>query len=188
MRIVLWLLVLLASPLPGCVQSTVGPGRPASWATPVQVEGFTNIYKITDYLYRSEEPTAEGMKNLERIGIKTVIELNVFDPDADAIEGTGLHVEKLNVKPWHIEDEDVVRVLRIIRKRENGPFLIHCWKGSDRVGVMVAMFRIVDQGWTKEEAIREMVEGGYRYNRAWANIISYVNRVDVDRIRKEVEK
>lgn len=183
-----WLLALLVSSVLGCVQSTVGLVRPAYWATPVQVEGFANIYKITDYLYRSEEPTAEGMKNLERIGIKTIIELNVFDPDLETIEGTGLHVEKVNVKPWHIEDEDVVRVLQIIRIRENGPFLIHCWKGSDRVGVMIAMFRIIDQGWTKEEAIREMVEGGYGFNRAWTNIIRYVQQVDVEKIRKEVEK
>ena len=183
-----WLLVLFVSSLLGCAQSTVGPDRPISWATPVHVEGLAHIYKITDYLYRSEQPTAEGMKNLERMGIKTIINLSVYDSDSDEIKGTGLRLEELSVKPWHIEDEDVVRVLRIIRKRENGPFLIHCWKGSDRVGVMIAMFRIIEQGWTKEEAIREMVEGGYAYNRAWINILQYVKRVDVEKIRKELEK
>jgi protein tyrosine/serine phosphatase len=53
---------------------------------------------------------------------------------------------------------------------------------------MVAMFRIIEQGWTKEEAIREMVHGGYRYNLIWFNIIEYVKRVDVEKIRNEVEK
>ena len=94
----------------------------------------------------------------------------------------------MSVKPWHIEDKDVVRVLRIIRKRENGPFLIHCWHGADRVGVMIAMFRIIEQGWTKEEAIQEMVEGGYGFNRAWINIVQYLKQVDVERIRKKLEK
>jgi len=183
-----WLLTFFVFSILGCVQSRVESNRPMSWATSMQSEGFVNIYKITDYLYRSEQPTAEGMKNLERLGIKTIINLSVYDSDSDEIKGTGLHVEELSVKPWHIEDEDVVRILRIIRKRENGPFLIHCWKGSDRVGVMIAMFRIIEQGWTKEEAIHEMVEGGYGYNRAWINILQYVKRVDVEKIRKELEK
>ena len=68
---------------------------------------------------------------------------------------------------WHIEDADVVRVLRIIRKRENGPFSIHCSHGADRVGVMIAMFRVVEQGWTKEDAIEEMMNGGYGFHPFW---------------------
>lgn len=96
--------------------------------------------------------------------------------------------EELSVKTWHIGDEDVIRVLRTIRRRENGPFLMHCWKGADRLGVMVSMFRIVEQGWTKDEAIDEMVNGGYGFPAAWRNIIEYIKNVDVERIRKEVGK
>lgn len=185
-RAIPWLLVFVSSFL-GCAQNRVESNRPFPWATPIQLQGVANLYKVTDYLYRSEQPTAEGMKKLERMGIKTIINLQVFDSDADEIRGTGLHHEELSVKPWHIEDEDVVRGLRIIRKKENGPFLIHCWKGADRVGVMIAMFRIIEQGWTKEEAIQEMVEGGYRFNRKWINIVQYLKQVDVERIRKKLE-
>ena len=186
MRAIFWLLVFAFFIL-GCAHTRVESIRPPDWATPVQLQGVANLYKITDYLYRSEQPTPEGMKNLERMGIKTIINLQVFDSDSDEIRGTGLHLEEVSVKPWYIEDEDVVRVLRIIRKMENGPFLIHCWKGSDRAGVMSAMFRIIEQGWTKEEAIQEMVEGGYRFNRAWINIVQYVKQVDVERIQKKLE-
>jgi protein tyrosine/serine phosphatase len=182
-----WLLVFVFSLL-SCAQNRVESNRPVRWATPIKLQGVANLYKVTDYLYRSEQPTAEGMKNLERMGIRTIINLSVFDSDSDEIKGTGLHFEELSVKPWHIEDEDVVRVLRIIRKRENGPFLIHCWKGSDRVGAMIAMFRIIEQGWTKEEAIQEMVEGGYRFNQAWINIVQYVKQVEIEGIRKELEE
>jgi protein tyrosine/serine phosphatase len=152
------------------------------------LRGVANLFKVTDYLYRSEQPIEEGMKNLKKLGIKTIINLRAYYFDSDKIKGTGLRVEELSVKVWHIEDADVVRVLRIIRKRENGPFLIHCWRGADRVGVMIAMFRIVEQGWTKEDAIQEMVNGGYGFNRFWINIIEYVKHVNVERIRKKVEK
>ena len=128
------------------------------------------------------------MENLEGLGIKTIINLRPLYSDSDKIKGTGLRVEELSVKVWYIEEIDVVRVLRIIRKRENGPFLIHCSRGADRVGVMIAMFRVVEQGWTKEDAIQEMVNGGYGFHPLWFLIPRYVKHADVERIRKQVEK
>jgi protein tyrosine/serine phosphatase len=152
------------------------------------VRGAGNLYKVTDYLYRSEQPIEEGMRNLKKLGIKTIINLRAFYFDSDRIRETGLRVEELSVNVWHIEDIDVVRVLRIIRKRENGPFLIHCSYGADRVGVMIAMFRVVEQGWTKEDAIEEMVHGGYGFHPLWFRIVPYVKHADVEKIRKRVEK
>jgi tyrosine-protein phosphatase SIW14 len=182
------LLLIFVSSVLGCALNRVESSRPVQWATPVQLQGVANLYKVTDYLYRSEQPTEEGMKNLERLGIKTIINLRPLYSDSDEIKGTGLRVEELSVKVWHIEDADVVRVLRIIRKRENGPFLIHCSHGADRVGVMIAMFRVVEQEWTKGDAIQEMLNGGYGFHPLWFLIPRYVKHADVERIRKQVEK
>lgn len=162
--------------------------RPSEWAVPIQLPGVYNLYKINDTLYRSEQPSKRGMKNLKKMGIKTIINLRAFHSDADEIRGTGLLEEELSVKTWHIEDEDVIRVLRIIRKKENGPFLIHCQHGADRTGVMSAMYRIVEQGWSKDEAIREMVDGGYGFHAMWSNIIHYVKNVDIEKIKRELVK
>jgi protein tyrosine/serine phosphatase len=162
--------------------------RPSQWAVPIQLPGVPNLHKIDDNLYRSAEPTREGMKNLKLLGIKTVINLRAFYYDTDEIRGTGLLDEELSVKPWHIEDEDVVRVLKIIRERKNGPFLIYCQHGSDRTGVMSAMYRIVEQGWSKDEAIEEMVYGGYGFHPIWLNIIRYVKNVDIDKIKSALLK
>jgi protein tyrosine/serine phosphatase len=162
--------------------------RPIQWATPIQMPGVGNFYKITNYLYRSAHPSAKGMINLKKMGIKTIINLRAFYSDSVEIKGTGLLNEELSVRAWYIVDEDVIRVLRIMRKRGNGPFLIHCQNGADRTGLMCAMFRIVEQGWSKDEAIQEMVKGGYGFHAVWKNIINYVKNVDVDRIREEAAK
>jgi protein tyrosine/serine phosphatase len=183
------LLLIFVSSVLGCaLSSRVESNRSAEWATPVQMRGAGNLYKVTDYLYRSEQPIEEGMRNLKKLGIKTIINLRAFYFDSDRIRETGLRVEELSVNVWHIEDIDVVRVLRIIRKRENGPFLIHCSYGADRVGVMIAMFRVVEQGWTKEDAIEEMVHGGYGFHWFWFRIVPYVKHADIEKIRKRVEK
>jgi len=164
-------------------------GRPENWAVPIELQGVDNLHKVNENLYRSGQPTGAGMKNLkEKIGIKTVINLRVIHSDSDEVRGTGLLNEELSVKPWRLEDEDVVRVLRLIRNKENGPFLIHCHYGADRTGLMSAMYRIVEQGWTKDEAIEEMVEGGYGFHPFWSNIIKYIRNVDVKKIKIEVSK
>ncbi len=164
-------------------------GRPENWAVPIELQGVGNLHRVSENLYRSGQPTSEGMKNLkEMIGIKAVINLRAFHSDADEVRGTGLLNEELSVKTWHIEDEDVVRVLKLIRNKEGGPFLIHCQHGADRTGLMSAMYRIVEQGWTKDEAIEEMVDGGYGFHPIWSNIIKYIRNVDVKKIKIAVSQ
>lgn len=174
------LIVLIIGPLSFAAELN----RPLEWAVPVQLPGVGNLHKIDENLYRSEQPTKRGMKNLEKIGIKTIINLRALHSDKDEIKGTKLLNKELSVKTWHIEDEDVIQVLKIIKKKENGPFLIHCQHGADRTGVMSAMYRIVEQGWSKDEAIREMVDGGYGYHSIWLNIIHYMRNVDIEKIKK----
>ena len=144
--------------------------RKQSWAVPIEVKGVPNLYKINDMLYRSGQPTKEGMKSLKEMGIKTVINLRTLHSDTSEAGATGLRLEHVNAKPWHPEDEDVIAVMRILSKSENSPFLIHCRKGSDRTGFMCAMYRIVYQDWSKEDALDEMIKGGYGYNPFWKPI------------------
>jgi protein tyrosine/serine phosphatase len=171
-----------------CYAAETAP-RPAEWATKIEISGVQNLYKITDNLYRSQQPSEAGFKALkEHLGIKTVINLRAFHSDKEKLSGLGLLNEELSVKTWHIEDEDVVNVLSLLRKKENGPFLIHCQHGADRTGLMSAMYRIVGQGWTKEDAITEMVNGGYGFHAMWSNIIQYIKQVDVKKISNAVNK
>lgn len=162
--------------------------RPAKWAQPVT--GHTaigNFNKVTAQLYRSEQPDAAGMRAIERLGVKTVINLRDFHDDKDEARGTKLRLLRVKMNTWHIEDEDIVRVLAILRRKQDGPFLIHCQHGSDRTGLMCAMFRIVEQGWSREDAIRELTDGGYGFHAMWKNIPRYLRDVDIAEIRRQVD-
>jgi protein tyrosine/serine phosphatase len=167
-------------------KSTLDP-RPPTWAVKMrQINGVPNFYKINAFLYRSAQPTQAGMDRLRQLGIKTIINLRAFNSDTDKIGATGLLNERLHVNTWHIEDEDVIKVMKIISHREKGPFLIHCQHGADRTGVMCALYRILYQGWTREQAIDEMVHGGYGFHPLWSNIIKYVQSVDIEKLRKAI--
>lgn len=162
--------------------------RPAQWAEKIQLEGVGNLHRVAPNLYRSEQPTKAGMLKLKELGIKTVINLRALHSDSDKLQGTGLLEKRLKIKTWAVQDEHVIEVLRTLRDKEKGPFLIHCQHGADRTGLMTAMYRIVEQGWTKEAALKEMTEGGFGYHTMWKNIRRYVEKVDLTRIRDAVNE
>jgi protein tyrosine/serine phosphatase len=160
--------------------------RPLQWAEAIDMEGVSNLHRISPMLYRSEQPTALGMKNLEKLGVRTVINLRAFNDDEDEVKGTTLRTERVKILTWRIDDRHVIEVMRMLQKTENGPFLIHCQHGADRTGVMSAVYRILEQGWTPEDALKELIDGGYGYHSMWKNIVRYVKSVDVAKLREAV--
>ena len=69
---------------------------------------------------------------------------------------------------------------------ERGPYLVHCQHGADRTGTMVAMYRMVIQGWSREKAVDELVNGGYGFHPMWKNILEYLQNVNVEKIQSAV--
>jgi protein tyrosine/serine phosphatase len=189
------LLCLLAlSALPAAAQRTEpapAPAdtsvRPENWAEPITLEGVPNLHRLTDFLYRSEQPTALGFKNLEKLGIRTVINLRYFNDDEDEAKGTSLQLKRIKMLTWRAGDDHVIEVMRLLRQKENGPFLIHCQHGADRTGLMSAMYRMLEQNWSAQQALDELVGGGYGFHSMWKNIKSYVLSAEVPRLRAAVE-
>ena len=176
------LALVLLSPLGGA--QTSSPDRPTHWARPIQLEGVPNLHRVSDTLYRSAQPSAEGMGNLKAMGIKTIVNLRSFHSDRDQIKGTGLAYEHIYMKAWHPEEEDVVRFLQIVINPKRTPVLVHCWHGADRTGAMCAIYRIAVQGWSKEEALKEMTEGGFGFHEIWEDLIWWIDALDLEGIKK----
>ena len=160
--------------------------RPPQWAEPIALEGVPNLHRISPMLFRSEQPTALGMRNLEKLGIRTVINLRAFNDDEDEVRGTSLRTQRTKILTWSVDDNHVIEVMRMLRDTQHGPFLIHCQHGADRTGLMSAMYRILEQNWTPDEALKELTEGGYGYHSMWRNILRYVKSADVEKLRAAI--
>jgi protein tyrosine/serine phosphatase len=160
--------------------------RPVHWAEPIVLEGVPNLHRISPTLYRSEQPTALGMQNLEKLGIRTVINLRYFNDDQDEVKGTSLRTERTKILTWRIGDKHVIEVMSMLKQAENGPFLIHCQHGADRTGLMTAMYRVLEQGWTPDDALKELTDGGFGYHSMWKNIIRYVKSADVETLKAAI--
>jgi protein tyrosine/serine phosphatase len=161
--------------------------RPAPWAERMAVEGVPNLHRITPTLYRSGQPSAAGLKNLEALGIRTVINLRATNSDEDKAAGTSLRLWRMKIYSWHVTDKQVIEVMRALRRTDDGPFLIHCNHGSDRTGLMSAMYRILEQHWSPDEALAEMTEGGYGFHSIWRNMPRYIRKTDPDELRAAID-
>ena len=157
--------------------------RRPEWAQPLNAEGLPNLHRVSGKLYRSAQPTAEGMRAAERLGIRTVVSLRSKQRDARLAEGTDLLLRHVPMRAWDPHMPGAVAALSAIAVSP-GPVLVHCWHGADRTGMVVALYRMVEQGWTREAAIREMLEGGYGYHSIWKDIITFLETVDVEELRR----
>ena len=162
---------------------TVMAERPAAWAKKLEMPGLPNLHQVSTELYRSACPLEDGgVRDEKRLGIRTVICLRVCDKSEKVPEGVKIHHIRMN--PFGISDADIREVLQLLQHKEDAPFLIHCTHGADRTGVMCAAYRICVQGWTKEEAIAEMKNGGFGYHRILTNLEKTVRKMNVEQIRK----
>ncbi|CAK8721450.1 Protein tyrosine/serine phosphatase [Candidatus Electrothrix aarhusensis] len=153
--------------------------------TSIDMKGVLNFHKLSDTLYRSEQPSAEGFANLKAMGIKTIINLRSFHSDRDEIERSGISYEHIFMKTWHPEEEDAVRFLQIVTNPKRTPVLVHCQHGADRTGIMCALYRVAVQGWKKEEAIHEMTQGGFGFHKIWNNLLIWFEHLDIEAIKKK---
>lgn len=172
---------------PGHQTSTPVPQseRPLTWAQSLPDSKIGNFYKVTDGIYRGDRPTPDDLKDLQNRGIKTLLDLEYFYTDRYNITESKTNFKFLHIRmnPWDIDDADIVTALDVLTDKNNYPIYVHCQHGSDRTGVVIAMYRIVVQGWTKEAAIAEMKGGGYGFHIIWENIPEYIQNVDVNKIK-----
>jgi len=144
-----------------------------------------NIHKVDEDLYRSSQPNKEEFRELEKAGITEVLNLRRLHSDNNEAVGTDIKLHWVKSNAGILREKHLLNALRIIKNRE-GNMLVHCKHGSDRTGAVIAMYRIVFQNWTKEDAIDEMKNGDYGFHRIYFNISRLIMSIDIDNFKKKL--
>lgn len=163
------------------LHSTMAWSRDSNWATPLTLEGVPNLHLVAPNLYRSAQPTAAGFNAAEnKLKLRAVLDLRNFHSDVDLIKGTRIRLNAVPMTAWSIKTNDVILALKVINAAQaKGAVLVHCEHGADRTGVVLAMYRIVYQGWSKQQALDEMKNGGYNFHGIFSNIPKFIQNADV---------
>jgi len=156
--------------------------RPEKWAQPVASAVLENWYQVDEGLYRSRQPDRKGFEEARTKGIRTIINLRAEYSDAKLVKGLGFELVEIPLSASSFTQEEILSVLRAIEKSAK-PVLMHCQHGSDRTGVVSAAYRILYQGWTKDEAIAELKDGGFGFHRFYVNIPAFIRNLDVARTK-----
>ena len=119
-----------------------------------------NFHTVNARLYRGGQPRAGGLQRLAALGVKTII--NLRDDDAREAEeerearALGLRYFNVPLSRAHRPDaKQIDELFALLDAKENQPVFIHCQRGADRTGALVAVYRISHDGWTAEQALDE---------------------------------
>jgi protein tyrosine/serine phosphatase len=153
------------------LESSSGSVAPSSYAEKLKFVGLPKFGKVNDSLYRGAQPHAEGLQQLKRLGITTIIDLRgeergKIDWERKQAEALGIRFIHLPVSGWSTpSDEQVAQFFSMFRGNSHEKVFIHCRLGEDRTGVFVASYRMAFDHWSSEQALAEMVSFGF--NRFW---------------------
>jgi tyrosine-protein phosphatase SIW14 len=129
-------------------------------ASAQNLSGLPNFHQVNPQLFRGAQPTPEGLQQLNKLGIRTVIDLREAGERSAAekkiVEGLGMHYVSVPMKGMHTpESWQIAKVMGIIYDNSAGPVFVHCRRGADRTGTVIAVYRISHDGWNNGRALAE---------------------------------
>jgi tyrosine-protein phosphatase SIW14 len=167
----LFLTASLAAPLVSCPQTKTQTPPPASmrsaYGEKLHISGIPNSGKINDFLYRGAQPKEQGLPELKKLGITTIVDLRSEDPqkaewERKQAEALGMRFVHIPVGGWDSPTNDqVAQFLSLFGNDPSQKIFVHCLLGEDRTGVFVAAYRMAIEKLPPDQALKEMYSFGF---------------------------
>ncbi len=148
------------------VQSAAPVAVSAIHGEKLYIAGIHNAGKINDALFRGAQPKENGLTELKKLGITTIVDLRgedreKYEWERKEADSLGMRFVHLPVSGWTPpSDQQVAQFLALFRDGTQRVF-VHCRFGDDRTGVFVATYRMAVDKWSPEKATDEMYFFGF---------------------------
>jgi tyrosine-protein phosphatase SIW14 len=124
-----------------------------------------HLYRIADQIYRGNQPQDGEFAGLADRGIKTVLDLRggFFHAPRERklVESAGMRYVSVRLSGiFPPRDQQIVQILKVLQDPASLPVFVHCKRGGDRVGLVIACYRMAHDGWTNEQAFQEASDLG----------------------------
>jgi tyrosine-protein phosphatase SIW14 len=138
-------------------------GSPLLAQLPAQ--GIKNFYEVDQHVYRGAQPDKQGFEFLAKLGVKTVVNLREDGPGSRREEKL---VTEAGMKYIHVPmtgltpptDTEIKQILALLEDQTGGAVFVHCKRGADRTGTVIAAYRVDHDGWNNNQALKEAMARG----------------------------
>jgi len=134
-----------------------------AFAKRIPVKGIPKFGEISPQLFRGGQPSREGLEFLADLGVEIIVNLRPGDHSEEKEEASRLGMRYISI-PWqcyHPNDAAMADFLTVLRENPNEKIFVHCELGTDRTGMSIAAYRMSMQGWSADEAMKEMQVFGF---------------------------
>ena len=134
----------------------------------VAVPGIPNFHQVNDHIFRGGQPAAEAWPSLARLGVKSVIDLRREDEhstaaEAQAVTAAGMSYYNVPMKGVvEPTNEQIAKILTLLNSQD--PVFVHCKRGADRTGTVIACYRIAHDRWEHKQALNEAKSFGMAWD------------------------
>lgn len=142
-------------------QPETGPDNPGMHIDDKFIPDFG---EVSPKLFRGAQPKKGGFEELAKMGVQIVVDLR-GDRKSERDEVTRLGMQYVPMY-WQCsfpKDKIFAAFITLIRTNPGKKIFVHCRVGDDRTGMMVASYRMAEEGWSAERAEKEMIEFGFNF-------------------------
>ncbi len=129
-------------------------------AADIKPQHLRNFAEVNDHLYRGGVPSNLGLDELAAMHVSTIIDLR--EPgegtsfEEQAVKMLGMKYVNVPMRPFSApSQEQIERVLSLLLHNDAGPIFVHCRRGKDRTGIVIACYRMEHDHWDKRTALAE---------------------------------
>ncbi len=146
--------------------------------TKVSEKDLPNFAQVKEKFYRGGQPSEDGVKELAKMGVKTIIDLRgedkLSEKEAVWAKNAGVKFVSVNLSNWFKpKTADIEEIIKQIDAAENQPVFVHCKRGADRTGTVVAIYRISHDNYTAKKATDEAKKYDFGWWQFWMK--DYIN-------------
>ncbi|HYL38869.1 MAG TPA: tyrosine-protein phosphatase [Bryobacteraceae bacterium] len=137
-----------------------------AWGAEPTAPGVPNFHQVNDRIFRGGQPADGGWKSLADLGIKLVVDLrppseHPTGREEQAVQAAGMRYVNMPMKGLRApSDQEIAQALAILESSSQTPIFVHCRRGSDRTGTVIACYRIAHDHWPNGKALQEALSHG----------------------------
>ena len=134
-------------------------GKSSSSSSALSRIQIDNFGQVSSSYFRGAQPDGDDYADLAALGVKLVIDLQKdgLAAEQQLVEAAGMKFQRIPMTTrQEPTTEEIATFLKLVSDPANQPVYVHCAGGRHRTGVMTAVYRMTQEGWTADRAFKEM--------------------------------